>query len=193
MRTPLAILFAFFGLGILLFVGGMFWGAAFVGAPSDDLVGSLATGDAHTWVATVLMTLGAGSFVSAPLASILVWIRRRRSTRTPSQSTAFPNDLDGSVLDQLVKAGSDLSKEHQPEFFLYFPDETTAERVAALIHADGFQVTVQRSPAADNWLCLATKTMALTHEEMTAIRGRFMLLASENHGEYDGWGTPVVQ
>jgi hypothetical protein len=30
-------------------------------------------------------------------------------------------DLDQQVLDQLKKAGSDLSKPHNIEFFLYFP------------------------------------------------------------------------
>ena len=191
MRSPLAFLVAFTGIGVLLFVGGMFWGAAFVGAPSGNLASSLATGNPHTWVATILMTFGAASFASAPFVAALVWFRGPHAKAHASQSATFPADADGSVLDQLVKAGANISKAHHPEFFLYFPDEATAVRIAALVEADGFRVTVQRAATGDNWLCLATKSMVLTYEGMTAIRRRFTLLASENRGEYDGWGTSV--
>ncbi|HXE42414.1 MAG TPA: ribonuclease E inhibitor RraB, partial [Candidatus Baltobacteraceae bacterium] len=37
-------------------------------------------------------------------------------------------DLDESVLIQLKKAGSDLSKTHKIEFFLYFPTQAKAEQ-----------------------------------------------------------------
>ena len=55
-------------------------------------------------------------------------------------------DPDGLVLTQLRKAGSNLGKRHDIEFFLYFPSEEAAGRVASKLRADGFGVTV--SPAA---------------------------------------------
>jgi hypothetical protein len=39
-------------------------------------------------------------------------------------------DLDQAVLVQLRKAGSDLSKPHNIEFFLYFPTRSVAEMAA---------------------------------------------------------------
>jgi len=192
MRTLLAVLFKFLGLGVLLFIAGAFWGASFVGAPSGDLMGTLATGGTHAWIATMLMSLGTGAFACAPFVALLAWLRSRQSKGLSENSSRFPGDADGRVLNQLVTAGSDLTKAHQPEFFFYFPAETTAKRVATLIEADGFQVTVRHAADGDKWLCLATKTMLLTHEGMTAIRTRFDALADESDGEYDGWGTPVI-
>jgi len=37
-------------------------------------------------------------------------------------------DLDQQILDQLKKAGSDLAKPHDIEFFLYFPTEPAGTR-----------------------------------------------------------------
>ena|SRR5688572_8268574 len=132
------------------------------------------------------------AYVIAATAAIVVfglWIAYRQIR----PAVAFPDDLDGSVLNQLVQAGSDLSKTHQPEFFLYLPDKSAAEHVAGTLKADRFQAEVQRAASGDNWLCLATKKMVLTHEGMTTLRKRFTALAAEHHGEYDGWGTPVIK
>ena len=52
-------------------------------------------------------------------------------------------DLDQSVLVQLRKAGSDLSKPHNMEFFLYFPTRSVAEKAAPPIRDAGFEVEVR--------------------------------------------------
>src|SRR5580698_1527080 len=66
-------------------------------------------------------------------------------------------DLDESVLIQLTKAGSDLSKPHKIEFFLYFPTQASAEQAAPRIRDDGCEVEAKKQP--NDWICLATKTM----------------------------------
>jgi hypothetical protein len=102
-------------------------------------------------------------------------------------------DSDESVLIQLKKAGSDLSKPHNIEFFLYFPTESVAEQAASRIHDEGFHVNVQRGTKGDAWLCLATKTMVPELLALRKIRKDFGSLADSLNGEYDGWGTPVVK
>jgi len=54
-------------------------------------------------------------------------------------------DLDQAVLVQLRKAGSDLSKPHNIEFFLYFPTRSVAEMAASPIRDAGFEVEVKRA------------------------------------------------
>jgi len=102
-------------------------------------------------------------------------------------------DLDQSVLSQLQKVGSDLSKPHSIEFFLYFPAQSVAENAATLIRAAGFEVDVRRAAQGDTWLCLATKTMVPKLADLQKIRHTFVDLAASLNGEYDGWGTPVVK
>lgn len=103
-------------------------------------------------------------------------------------------DPDSLVLTQLRKAGSNLGKPHDIEFFLYFPSEAAAGRVASKLRADGFGVTV--SPAAgggSDWLALATRSMVPEAKELVRLRSMFTLLSSAEKGNYDGWGTPVVK
>ncbi|UUZ47407.1 ribonuclease E inhibitor RraB [Massilia sp. B-10] len=50
---------------------------------------------------------------------------------------------DAQVVAQLRKAGSDLSKPHPVEFFLYFPSKAAADRVSDKLNSMGFHVAGQ--------------------------------------------------
>jgi regulator of RNase E activity RraB len=100
-------------------------------------------------------------------------------------------DLDDSVLVQLRKAGSNLSKPHAIEFFLYFPTQAIAEQAATQVRDAGFEVRLEPSAKGNDWLCFATKNMVPELAAMQEIRHKFNSLASSMGGEYDGWGTEV--
>lgn len=102
-------------------------------------------------------------------------------------------DPDAAVIEQLRQAGSDLSKPHPMEFFSYFPNEDAARSACETMEAQGFSVSVQPSVATDEHLCLVTGEVIPTLEEMHRLRSEFESLASALNGEYDGWGTPVVE
>jgi len=102
-------------------------------------------------------------------------------------------DLDHLVLVQLRKSGSDLSKPHNIEFFLYFPTQSVAKNASLKIRDAGFEVEVRRAGLGDSWLCFATKTMIPALPDLQKIRQNFMALAGSMNGEYDGWGTQVVK
>ena len=100
-------------------------------------------------------------------------------------------DLDESALIQLRKAGSDRSKPHKIEFFLYFPTRAIAEQAASRIRDAAFQGDVQSAAKGDAWLCFATKTMVPELAALQKIRRDFDVLAVSLKGAYDGWGTTV--
>ena len=102
-------------------------------------------------------------------------------------------DLDQQVLDQLKKAGSDLSKPHDIEFFLYFLTKESANSAAEEAAEEGANVKVERAADDSAWLCLATKRMVADHVELVRLRKKFNGIASRLKGEYDGWGTEVVK
>jgi len=102
-------------------------------------------------------------------------------------------DLDQLVLVQLRKSGSNLSKPHNIEFFLYFPTQSVAENASLKIRDAGFEVEVRRAARGDSWLCFATKTMIPALTDLQRIRQNFVALVDSMNGEYDGWGTQVVQ
>jgi hypothetical protein len=100
---------------------------------------------------------------------------------------------DALVLAQLVTAGSDLSKPHSIEFFLYFPTDEAAQKAAEEIRRKGFGTKVERAAQGPNWLCLATKAMVPDLGAIEGIRVDFDRIAQSFAGKYDGWGTPVVK
>lgn len=132
------------------------------------------------------------AFLLAAVAAalLLVWVLRRPSV-PPAEPERIPDDLDGQVLKQLIAAGSDLSKPHDVEFFLYFSDEERASRAYGELTADGFAGKVDRAAKGSQWLCFVSKRIIPSHPAMVALRRRMEDLAKAGGGEYDGWGTPV--
>jgi hypothetical protein len=133
------------------------------------------------------LTVGIGALILVASA-IAVW--QFRTTR--KDAATFPDDPDGQVLAQLVKAGSDLSKPHNLEFFLYFPERPVAEATAQHLMQVGFQANVTPAAQGSDWLCLATRTMVPSHKQLVEISAQMEALARSGGGEYDGWGTEVT-
>jgi regulator of ribonuclease activity B len=102
-------------------------------------------------------------------------------------------DLDEAVLAQLRQAGSNLTKPHEIEFFLYFPMEAVAHNAAEQIRRLGFDVAVRPAAQGPGWLCFAKKTMVPVADALQELRRGFNTLAVSLGGKYDGWGTGVVK
>ncbi len=100
-------------------------------------------------------------------------------------------DPDELVLIELKKAGSNLSKPHKIDFYLYIPTQTSAEQAAQQVRAAGFQAEVRKAAKGDNWLCLAKKTMVPELVALQKITQDFNALAGSLNGVYDGWETGV--
>ena len=107
------------------------------------------------------------------------------------EASSQPSDAD--VLDQLRKAGSNLQKKHPIEFFFYFPAQAAAQSACSLLESQGYQVIVRPSASTSEFLCKADKPLLPSLEALSELRSQFEALASEMGGEYDGWGTPVVE
>ena len=99
---------------------------------------------------------------------------------------------DVRVLDLLKKVGSDLSKVHEIEFFLYFPNSETAENVKVELVQKGFSVEISQAAKGQNWLCLVSKRMVPDYNDLAKLRYDLIAIAEKNNGEYDGWGTLAI-
>ncbi|EEF60898.1 ribonuclease E inhibitor RraB [Pedosphaera parvula] len=100
-------------------------------------------------------------------------------------------DPDETVIIQLRKAGSDLSKPHTIDFYLYFPSESAAEEAATRMRLTGYTVEVKRAAKGDHWLCLGTKQVIPELSTIQAITRDLDGLAKSLHGDYDGWEAKV--
>ena len=108
----------------------------------------------------------------------------------PNVSTANP---DAEVIEQLRLAGSDISKPHPIEFFLYFPTATAADAACDVLRSQNFTASAQPSTSTSDFVCLATKSLIPTVEELNRLTTEFDSLAAKFGGEYDGWGSPVIE
>ena len=100
-------------------------------------------------------------------------------------------DADEAVIVQLRKAGSDLTKPHAIEFYLYFPSESAAGQAATRIRQMGFQADVSPGAQGEPWLCLGTKKVIPALTTIRAITRDLNALAKSLAGEYDGWEAKV--
>lgn len=113
---------------------------------------------------------------------------RGRSRETAARST----DPDQTTLDELTHAGSDLARAHEVEFFLYLPDHPGAMAVKEQLEREGFRVDLKADDSDGDWLCLATRDMTPTLDELRRLRVHLVAVAESRDGAYDGWGTTVV-
>lgn len=120
----------------------------------------------------------------------LFLLLRGQKAPAPVEARA-PEDSDAATLDELAHAGSDLTREHNIEFYLYLPAQTKAEAVAAELRDEGLTVDISKADEDSAWLCLVKRRMIPEMAGLRSFRERFTTLAQAHNGEYDGWGTEV--
>lgn len=111
----------------------------------------------------------------------------------PCHAGSAAEQQDASVLDSLRDAGSDLSKPHQIDFFFYFPDQASANAAAKDLRTLGYRI-VGLAPTSDEsaWHLQALRSMVPELATMNQSTRELNALAARHGGEYDGWGTSVV-
>jgi Regulator of ribonuclease activity B len=100
---------------------------------------------------------------------------------------------DRQVLAQMRKGGADLSKATEVNFYLYFKDQPTADSAAAHAGAGPLAATVRRGADPSSWLCFVTGRMVPNEAAIHAMAVRFLALAKQYGGEYDGWEAAITK
>jgi len=101
---------------------------------------------------------------------------------------------DARLIDQLRKRGSDPFKPHDVDFFLAFPTQDAAERLANRLRNEGFDADVVDEPESGvlRYSLHAHKSMQLTVPDMQDLSRRLTDQATELGGRYDGWSAKEV-
>lgn len=105
------------------------------------------------------------------------------------------NEGDEALLGLLEAKGSDLSKPHEIDFFLYFRFGGYTRLAAKLIAQTGFRTEVTEFGNAGwhKWALQATKTIVPKSWTLRRLRIVFSILAVLGLGKYDGWQTGVMK
>ena len=122
------------------------------------------------------------------LAAFRIWQNLQKLRRQRNDS------WDARLIDQLRKRGSDPFKPHDVDFFLAFPTQDAAERLAARLRNEGFDADVVDEPesGALRYSLHAHKSMQLTVPDMQDLSRRLTEQAKEMGGRYDGWSAKQV-
>ena len=99
---------------------------------------------------------------------------------------------DEKTLTQLREAGSDLSKPHEIDHWLYFPAQAPAQAVAKELAAKGFS-SVSVAKSKNEWQVKAHNRMVPSSAAVASTTKILESLAAKHGGEYDGWETQVVE
>lgn len=99
------------------------------------------------------------------------------------------------VLEQLVKAGADMSDPRHVLYYLYFPDRERAAAAAAQAEGLGFDTNV-REPLPeypDQWSLVCERhDYVLDLEAVRVNTDTFEAVAARHGGDYDGWEASVA-
>ena len=100
-----------------------------------------------------------------------------------------PTDDDQKVLEALAASGSDLTREHSIDFFLYFRTELETIKADDVIRANWpFLVPkIERAAGSDEWVLTYKTRLVPELEILRAIRKTFVA----SGGDYDGWGADI--
>ena len=101
---------------------------------------------------------------------------------------------DLMVVEQLVKAGADLSEPRHWIYYLYLPTETLAEQAATEARAAGWEAEAR--PSADEtstqWCVVAEQhDVVFTPALLIDADNLFQGIADRLGGDYDGWEASV--
>jgi hypothetical protein len=101
------------------------------------------------------------------------------------------NVFGEEVLATLRRNGSDTTKAHRLDFFVYAPEQASASKAANRICECGFKAEVSR--AGKRWLIVASKTLVPATADL-AENGRFFeQIAEAVGGDFDGWEAQAVE
>jgi hypothetical protein len=97
------------------------------------------------------------------------------------------------VLSQLRRMGSDISRPHSFDFYLYVPTELAARQAADKVRESEFAAEVLPGASGTDWLCRATVTIVPEVAPLDDIGSFFEQIAAALHGDFDGWESDVMK
>ncbi len=103
----------------------------------------------------------------------------------------FPNTEDGAILQEMQRAGMDLTIPQNIDFFINFGKKKNAENMQNEIEANGSHVTfaLTENETHNGWILCCTIQMIPTHDDIVQTERAFDKIAAKHHGESDGWGV----
>jgi Regulator of ribonuclease activity B len=101
----------------------------------------------------------------------------------------YPDDANGNALQRMEAQGDDLTRPHNIEFTVVFPNQDSADQFARHIGALGYEASIEFSETVDGfpWDVVVVNLMAPSHNEIREFETVIQTAASGFGGRNDGW------
>jgi len=114
--------------------------------------------------------------------------------------TLYPNVLmlqqlqSRHIIEELVEAGDDLTKEREVEHYLGFLTESQAKRVAEELYLHGLELKdiSYNSSEEYGYTLILTQRHAIERELLEELAFLLITTAEKEHGIYVGWSSGIV-
>ena len=101
-------------------------------------------------------------------------------------SKAFADE----VLEALLGGGYNAKEAVALSLYLYVPSESSAKYIAGILEDEGYEVDVEEPLDTEpRWCCWCNLTVELVSGNLEIVGDRFLTLAKEFDGVFDGWET----
>ena len=97
------------------------------------------------------------------------------------------SDADDPALNQLKRAGVDISKPHKLQFKLRFQAQPAANQAADSLKGAGYEVELKPDPRSGGALCVASKSIVPEPAAIEKTRAELESVAKPLNGTYGGW------
>jgi hypothetical protein len=104
-----------------------------------------------------------------------------------------PESFHKEVVDQLQELGSDPTRPHNFDLFLYLPSEAAAKTAAEKVSRLHFATEVVPGAKEGTWLCRAKIRIIPQSAPLDGIGAYFEQVAYELNGDFDGWQADIIR
>jgi hypothetical protein len=91
------------------------------------------------------------------------------------------------ILEQLRGFGSDTNRKHEVSFWMYFPNQDSADHAASDISKTGLRTEVTKSVIDTKWLCMAYCWHIPDEKILDGIAELLSEVTKRHGGIFDGW------
>ncbi|MDJ0521224.1 MAG: ribonuclease E inhibitor RraB [Planctomycetota bacterium] len=106
---------------------------------------------------------------------------------------SVPGEGDRKVLEQMKKAGADMSKPTDIRWYVYMPRTADAQAYAAKAREAGWKVEVDEGADENSWLCLCSRDAVPSLETIGKMKAQLASFAGGTEIDIDGWEAAITK
>ena len=102
-------------------------------------------------------------------------------------------DGDRRVLEQLERAGADLTKETDVRWYVYFAEKRQVSQFNECVRGQGWTTSIELGARPGSWGCICSRDAVPSLATIAEMRSRLAACAEGLDADIDGWEAAVTK